>query len=334
MKATVLVVGGAGYIGSHMVKMLLASGCSVVTFDNLSMGHRDAVPGGAFVQGDLHSESDLHGVFAAHPVDLVMHFAGSCYVGESVQDPAKYYRNNVAGSLNLLGAMRHAGVGRLVFSSSCATYGDPVSSPMDEAHPQRPVNPYGRTKLLVEKALADYAPAYGLSSIALRYFNAAGADPEGMLGERHEPETHLIPLVLREALRVKRGGDLAASGLRIYGGDFETADGTCVRDYVHVNDLCRAHLLAGSRLLGLPHGSCEAYNLGVGRGYSVKEVIELCREITAIRFRYEVAARRPGDPASLVCNAERARRTLGWSPEYPALGEVVETAWRYYQKVA
>ncbi len=329
MNATVLVVGGAGYIGSHMVKMLARQGCRVVTLDNLSTGHRDAVVAGTFIEGDLSRAGDLARVFSMHPVDVVMHFAANCYVGESVQAPRKYYRNNVTGTLNLLAAMLDAGVHRFVFSSSCATYGTPQVDLIDEAQPQRPVNPYGWTKLMVEQVLADYAPAYGLSSVALRYFNAAGSDPEGELGESHDPETHLIPLVLREALRVKRGGDPAATLLRVFGDDFATPDGTCVRDYVHVEDLCRAHLIAIRRLLDGKVAGAEGYNLGLSRGFSVKAVIDVCRAVTGVDVRYQVEGRRAGDPPRLVADATKAREVLGWVPEYRELGRIVETAWRY-----
>ncbi len=332
MNATVLVVGGAGYIGSHMVKMLAQEGHTVVTLDNLSTGHRDAVVDGAFIEGDLLREADLDRVFSAQPIDVVMHFAAHCYVGESVQSPRKYYRNNVSGTLDLLNAMFDAGVSKFVFSSSCATYGVPMMDSMDESHPQRPVNPYGRTKLMVEQVLADYAHAYGLRSVSLRYFNAAGSDPEGALGERHDPETHLIPLVLREALRVKKGGDPAATALRVYGGDFDTPDRTCVRDYVHVHDLCRAHLIAIRRLLEGRVEGAEAYNLGIGRGFSVKEVINICRAITGIDIRYLIEGRRAGDPPRLVADATKAREVLGWMPEYVEIEKIIETAWRYMDR--
>ena len=332
MNATVLIVGGAGYIGSHMVKMLARQSFPVVTLDNLSTGHRDAVVAGTFIEGDLSLPGDLARLFKEHPIDVVMHFAANCYVGESVQDPRKYYRNNVAGTLNLLDAMLDAGVRRFVFSSSCATYGTPLVDLIDEAQPQRPVNPYGWTKLMVEQVLADYARACGLSSVALRYFNAAGSDPEGELGERHDPETHLIPLVLREALRVKRGGDPDATHLRVFGEDFDTPDGTCVRDYVHVEDLCRAHLLAIRRLVDGRVEGAEAYNLGIGRGFSVKEVIDVCRSVTGVDIRYQVEGRRAGDPPRLVAAAAKARAVLGWAPEYVELGRIVETAWRYLER--
>jgi UDP-glucose-4-epimerase GalE len=327
--ATVLVVGGAGYIGSHMVKMLGRSGARVVVLDNLSRGHADAIGSARLHRGDLLVPESIAAVFRQHPIDLVMHFAALCYVGESVEFPAMYYRNNFAGSLNLIDAMLDAGVHRLVFSSTCATYGLPQAELMSESHPQAPVNPYGRSKLAVEEALADYGAAYGLESIALRYFNAAGADPEGELGERHDPETHLIPLVLREARRVLSGGDPADTGLSVYGDDFDTPDGTCIRDYVHVTDLCEAHLLAGRRLLDGESRGFEACNLGTGRGYSVKEVIAAAREATGADIRYRVAGRRAGDPHRLVASAARARSVLGWTPRHSELRTIIDTAWRY-----
>jgi len=329
MMPRVLVVGGAGYIGSHMVKMLARHGYETITFDNLATGYRDSVVSGDFFAGDLVERRDIARAFEEHAVDVVMHFAAFCYVGESVEHPRKYYRNNVLGALNLLDAMLDAGVKKIVFSSTCSTYGIPETDTISELHPQRPVNPYGRTKLAIEQALADYARAYGLQSVSLRYFNAAGCDPEGELGERHDPETHLIPLVLREALRVKRGGDPTATELRVNGDDFDTPDGTCVRDYVHVQDLCRAHLIATQWLVEGKVKGAEAYNLGIERGFSVKDVIETCRAVTGIDIRYRVAERRPGDPPRLVANAAKARDVLRWKPEFTDLASIVETAWRY-----
>ena len=332
MTSSILVTGGAGYIGSHMVKLLLRQGHKVTVLDNLSTGHRDAVQGADFLEEDLKREADAARAFSGRQFDVVMHFAASCYVGESAQDPAKYYTNNVIGTLNLLEAMRAVQVKRLVFSSTCSTYGDPVSLPMSEDHPQRPVNPYGMTKLTAERAMADYGRAYGLDTVALRYFNAAGCDPEGELGERHDPETHLIPLVLREALRMRAGGKPEDTQLQVFGDDFDTPDGTCIRDYVHIADLCRAHLLAMERLIGGKVSGFNAFNLGTGTGYSVKEVIETCRGITGQDIRYRVSGRRAGDPARLVASAARARAELGWSPEFNDLAEIVETAWRWFSR--
>jgi UDP-glucose-4-epimerase GalE len=312
-----------------MVKSLGRSGARVITFDNLSRGHADAVTSGRLYRGDLLVQKDIKEVFKRHPIDLVMHFAAFCYVGESVGSPSMYYRNNFVGSLNLLDAMLDAGVNRLVFSSTCATYGVPQTELMSESHPQEPVNPYGRSKLAVEEALSDYASAYGLEGIALRYFNAAGCDPDGELGERHDPETHLIPLVLHEALRASSGGKVGDTGLCVFGDDFDTPDGTCIRDYIHVTDLCNAHLLAGRRLLAGEAKGFEAYNLGTERGYSVKEVIAAARELTGEDIRYRMVGRRAGDPHRLVASAARARSVLGWTPRYSELRTIIDTAWRY-----
>ncbi len=329
MTPSVLVIGGAGYIGSHMCRLLRDTGWGVVAFDNLSRGWRDALGDVPLFEGDLRRPDDVTKCLSEQCFDLVMHFAALAYVGESVIDPGRYYENNVVGSLNLLQAMRGSGHARLVFSSTCATYGDPIERPIRENHPQRPVNPYGRTKLLMEQALADYSIAYGLNSVSLRYFNAAGCDLAGRLGERHEPETHLIPLVLEEALRVRGGGDPSASTLRIHGNDFPTADGTCVRDYIHVQDLCAAHLLAGERLLdGRLHGA-SSFNLGNGQGYSVLEVIEACRRVTGVEFEYRVGPRRAGDPDWLVGSAERARTLLQWQPKITSIDEIVASAWHW-----
>ena len=320
---TVLVVGGAGYIGSHMVCALLEQGYQVVTFDNLCAGHRDAVIGGQFVQGDLANTADLQAVFARWSLDAVMHFAAFAQVGESVAAPAKYYRNNVVATLNLLEAMRLSGVSRFIFSSTGATFGEPAYRPMDEAHPQRPINPYGRTKWMVEQILRDYDQAYGLRSVCLRYFNAAGADPAGRLGERHDPETHLIPLALRVA-----AGRLPA--LTVYGRDYPTPDGTCIRDYVHVTDLCQAHLRALERLL---NGDATAvYNLGNGEGFSVQQVISAARDVTGRPLATIDAPRRPGDPSHLVADSRLARSQLGWTPRYPELHTMIAHAWQWMQR--
>jgi len=334
MAYSILVTGGAGYIGSHMVQMLADSGHQVVVFDNLSRGHRDAVGTAELIEGDLRSTDDLRRCFAVHNYDLVLHFAALAYVGESVQHPADYYGNNIKGTLNLLDVMRGREIDRLVFSSTCATYGEPHEQPITEDHPQWPVNPYGWTKLMIEQALRDYAQAYGLTSISLRYFNAAGCDPAGRLGERHEPETHLIPLVLREAVRVWDGGDPRKTRLAMYGDDFATPDGSCVRDYIHVTDLCSAHLLAADRLMMGRVEGAEAYNLGNGAGYSVKDVIETARQVTGVDIRYRLDPRRPGDPAWLVGSTARARDMFGWQPAIPALEDIVRTAWAWMSKQA
>jgi UDP-glucose-4-epimerase GalE len=327
---SVLVVGGAGYVGSHMVKLLLAEGHEVTVLDNLSRGHRDAVQSARFVQADLLDPASLASAFAGKRYDVVMHFAAFCYVGESVRKPQEYYRNNVVGSLNLLDAMREASVDKLVFSSTCATYGDPVEVPMRETHPQRPINPYGATKLAVETILRDYACAYGSSSVSLRYFNAAGSDPEGRIGERHDPETHIIPLTLQEALRVRAGGDPAATGLTVHGNDYDTPDGTCIRDYVHVDDLAAAHLAAAERMQDGSLVGAHAYNLGTESGFSVLDVIQSGRKATGVPIQYKVGPRRPGDPPRLVADSRAAREALGWVPRYRDLDAIVQTAWKWF----
>jgi UDP-glucose 4-epimerase len=330
MNRSVLVVGGAGYIGSHMVKLLARQGgFDITVFDNLSRGRREALTAGTFVQGDLLCPEGLQRLFRQNRFDAVLHFAALAYVGESVLTPRTYYENNVGGTLNLLHAMLDAGVDKLVFSSSCATYGLPQVIPILEENPQNPINPYGRGKLMVERILQDYAHAYGLRSCSLRYFNAAGCDPEGELGELHDPETHLIPLVLREALRVLQGGDPEVTTLNVYGDDFDTPDGTCIRDFVHVQDLCTAHLAAMDLLTGGASTGAEAYNLGNGSGFSVMEVIEACRRLTGADIRYQIAGRRPGDPPRLVGGSARARDILGWRPEFAELDQIIETAWRW-----
>jgi UDP-glucose 4-epimerase len=318
----ILVIGGAGYIGSHMVKMLGQQGCRVTTLDDLSSGHRDAVLCGDFVQGNFGDRAVLDAVFS-QGFDAVMHFASFIQVGESVQQPDKYYRNNVAYTLGLLDAMRAHGVNKFIFSSTAATFGEPQYSPIDERHPQQPINPYGRTKLMVEQALADYDKAYGFKSVCLRYFNAAGADPEGQLGERHDPETHLIPLILQ-----------AASGRRshisVFGQDYDTPDGTCIRDYIHINDLCSAHWLALQSLMS--GQSSQAYNLGNGNGFSVQEVIDAAKQVTGRNIPVQHAPRRAGDPARLVADATQARQKLGWQPQYADLATIVQHAWAWEQK--
>ena len=301
---SVLVTGGAGYIGSHMVRQLLASGFKVTVFDSLDRGNRDAIPDSAeFIQGDLNRPEDVNNAFANRKIDAVMHFAALAYVGESVDQPDLYYRNNVMGTLNLVDAMRANQVNKLVFSSTCATYGTPENLPITESTPQAPINPYGQSKLIIEHVLKDYAVAYGFRSIALRYFNASGSASDGTLGERHDPETHLIPLILWEALRVKNGGDPTKTNLRVFGHDLPTADGTCVRDYIHVEDLCSAHIKAFERMCETPDEGAEQFNLGVNQGFTVLEVINTCREVTGVDIQYNLVDRRAGDPPELVANA-------------------------------
>jgi len=321
----ILVVGGAGYIGSHMVVRLLAEGVDITTFDNLSGGYRDAVLGGNFIEGDLADIDLLDKVFSENIFDAVMHFASFIEVGESIHSPAKYYRNNVTNTQNLLDAMVKHGVFHFIFSSTAATFGEPEYVPIDEKHPMLPINPYGRTKLMVEQMLADYDRAYGLKSVSLRYFNAAGADPETRIGERHVPETHLIPLVLQ-----------AASGRResisIFGQDYDTPDGTCIRDYIHICDLCDAHWLAIQSLQ--LNNKTAAYNLGNGNGFSVKEVIDSACKITNVDIPVVIAERRAGDPARLVADANLARQVLNWRPSYDSLDTIIEHAWKWEQKLA
>ena len=315
----VLVMGGAGYIGSHTVKHLLDNGYQVVVADNLVTGHRQAVDKRAvFVQADLLEPSSLEQLFKQHPVEAVIHFAAFAAVGESVQDPQKYYFNNVVGTLNLLRAMLAAGVKDIVFSSTCATYGNPQHLPLTETHPQAPINPYGRTKLMIEQIFADYQRAYGLRYIALRYFNAAGCAADGTLGESHQPETHLIPLVL-QAIKGER------PALKIFGDDYPTADGTCIRDYIHVEDLALAHRLAVEKL-----SQYNGYiNLGTGTGTSVKEIIRAAQTVSGKTCPVEQAPRRPGDPPVLVEDNQLAKRILGWQPAYTALEDIIRTAWKW-----
>lgn len=323
MQNSVLVTGGAGYIGSYMCKYLSKKGYEPVVLDNLVYGHRKAVKWGPFFEGCISDAKQLDRIFSEFKIAAVMHFAGYCYVGESVADPAKYYLNNVANTVKLLQSMVQRNVLKLIFSSSCATYGEPVEIPITENHPQNPINPYGRSKLMVENILKDFYHAYGLKSVFLRYFNAAGADPDGETGEDHRPETHIIPLLLQTALGQRER-------FLIYGGDYPTKDGTCIRDYIHIDDLARAHFLALERLLnGKDTG--EAYNLGNGSGYSNKEVVETAMAVTGREIPFEIVSRRAGDPAVLVGSGARAREELGWKPRFSDLKSIIETAWNWHK---
>ena len=319
----VLICGGAGYIGSHINKLLSQEGYETIVFDNLVYGNREAVKWGTFFQGDLANEEELEAVFCQHEIEAVFHFAAYAYVGESVGEPEKYYYNNVANTLNLLKAMRRHGCDKIVFSSTCATYGEPKKAPITEDMTQNPVNPYGATKLMVERIFRDYDRAYGLRFAVLRYFNAAGADPEGELGESHDPETHLIPLILD-----------AASGAReevqVFGTDYDTPDGSCIRDYIHVTDLANAHFLALKYLD--EGGKSDFFNLGNEQGTSVLEVIDSVKRVTGKEFSVRFAGRRPGDPAVLVGSRQKARRILGWEPKYGEIDTIVGHAWKWHEK--
>jgi UDP-glucose-4-epimerase GalE len=317
---TVLVTGGAGYIGSHASKALARAGHRVVVYDSLVAGHREAVKYGEFVQGDILDSAALRSAMDTHRIDAVMHFAAFLDVGESVRNPAKYYVNNVAGVVNVLGAMAANSVRTLVFSSTCATYGDPFETPITESHPQRPINSYGESKLAAERAFPHYERAHGIHWIALRYFNAAGADPDGELGEDHAPEIHLIP----RALDAAAGGE----GLKVFGDDYPTPDGTCLRDYIHVTDLADAHVRALEVLSAT--GASDAYNLGTGTPHSVREVIGAVERVTGRRVPWTLAPRRDGDPAVLYAAPGKARAAFGWTPAFPSLDDIVRTAaaWR------
>jgi UDP-arabinose 4-epimerase len=322
-KGAVLVTGGAGYIGSHACKALASAGYIPVAYDSLVYGHEAAVKWGPLERGDILDGARVSDVLAKYRPVAVMHFAAFTYVGESVTDPAKYYRNNVVGTLTVLDAMRALNINQFVFSSTCATYGTPDSVPICEDAPQRPINPYGASKLMVERVLADYRAAYGLKSIALRYFNAAGADPDGETGEDHDPETHLIPLVLDAAAGIR-------SHITVLGDDYATPDGTCVRDYIHVADIADAHVRAFARLG--EDGLRGAYNLGTGIGVSVSDVIGMVRQVTGREVEVVRGARRPGDPEKLLADARLAEQDLGWKPHHSSLQNIVETAWAWHQR--
>lgn len=325
-KSTILVTGGAGYIGSHAVLALQQAGYDVIVLDNLVYGHRDIVNEVLkveLIEGDTCDRPLLDQLFATRNIAAVMHFAAYAYVGESVTDPAKYYHNNFVGTLTLLEAMLAASVKNFVFSSTCATYGVPQTVPIPENHPQNPINPYGESKLMIEKVLRDFNTAYAFKSVAFRYFNAAGADPEGRLGEDHNPETHIIPLVLMAAMGKRES-------VSIFGTDYPTPDGTCVRDYIHVTDLAQAHVLGLEYLL--QGGETAVFNLGNGSGFSVKEVIDTARQVTGKDIKAVECDRRPGDPPALVGSSDRARQILGWKPQYADLKTILSHAWNWHLK--
>ncbi|MDI9437870.1 MAG: UDP-glucose 4-epimerase GalE [Euryarchaeota archaeon] len=319
----ILVTGGAGYIGSHVNKELNKQGYETVVLDNLSYGHDDFVKWGILERVDLSNTREIRRIFQDYCLEAVMHFAAFTYVGESVQDPQKYYLNNLRNTLNLLESMLEFDVEKLVFSSTCATYGNPTEIPITEEHPQNPINPYGKGKHMVEQILTDYSSAYGLRCASLRYFNAAGADPEGELGERHDPETHLIPLVL-DAASGKR------EDIKIFGTDYPTDDGTCIRDYIHVTDLADAHIKALKYLED--GGKSDVFNLGNGNGFSVKEVIEEARKVTGRKIKATETDRRPGDPPILVGSSKKAREILKWQPKYDELTRIIKTAWEWHER--
>lgn len=321
-KPILLITGGAGYIGSHAVKEAYSNGFEPVTYDNLSEGHRWAVKAGAFVKGELSDRARLLKAFRKYKPQAVMHFASHTYVGESVTNPQKYYQDNLTNAMNLFSVMLERKVHYFILSSTCATYGNPVQVPMPEEHPQNPVNPYGDSKWMIERILSWYDRAYGLKSTFLRYFNAAGADASGEMGEVHDPETHLIPLVLDAAVGRKKE-------ITVFGQDYPTPDGTCVRDYIHVTDLAGAHYLALKRMMET--GKSDAFNLGTGRGYSVKEVIAKAEEVTGRKVPVVLGPRRAGDPPELVAQSKKAFEVLGWKPEYSSLENILKTAWVWHQ---
>jgi UDP-glucose-4-epimerase GalE len=319
---TVLVTGGAGYIGSHAAKALSRSGYRVVVYDNLVGGHVEAVKYGPLIEGDIADVAAVRDAIRRHRIFAVMHFAAFLDVGESVREPARYYRNNVIGALGVLEAMAQESVGHFILSSTCATYGEPKEVPIPESHPQQPINSYGETKLAIERALPHFERAYGLRSMILRYFNAAGADPDGEIGEDHAPEIHVIP----RALEAATGG----KGLELFGDDYPTPDGTCLRDYIHVSDLADAHVRALDLLV--TGNASDCFNLGTGVPHSVRQVIDTVEKVTARRVPWTVAARRPGDPAALYAAVHKAQSRLGWTPQFSDLESIVRTAWAWHQK--
>jgi len=318
----VLIVGGAGYIGSHTNQLLTQKGYQTLVYDNLIYGHKEAVKWGEFILGDLNDIKQLRLVFSKYKIEAVMHFAAFAYVGESVENPEKYYINNVANTLNLLQVMREFDCKYFIFSSTCATYGNPEYLPIDEKHPQNPINPYGQSKLMIEKILEDYSKAYNFNYVALRYFNAAGADIDCEIGEHHNPETHLIPLILDVAIGKR-------DEIKVFGTDYDTNDGSAVRDYIHVTDLADAHVLALEYLKN--DGSSDVFNLGNGDGYSVLEVIKNAKEITKQNIKVTLVERRAGDPAKLIGDATKAKKVLGWNPKLYELEKILQTAWEWHK---
>ena len=319
----ILVCGGAGYIGSHINKQLNKEGYETIVFDNLIYGHKEAVKWGKLVVGDLKNVGEIEDVFKNNQIDAVFHFAAYAYVGESVEHPEKYYYNNVANTLNLLHVMMKYGCNRIIFSSTCATYGEPEKVPITEDMPQNPINPYGATKLMVERIFQDYHKAYGLQYVVLRYFNAAGADPDGEIGESHNPETHILPLVL-DAASGKR------PDIKVFGTDYDTPDGSCIRDYIHVYDLATAHLLALHHLEARKES--QFFNLGNEKGTSVLEVVDSVKRVTRRNLKVTLTDRRPGDPAKLVGSSQKAQEVLGWKPIYGDIDVIVEHAWKWHEK--
>lgn len=317
----ILVTGGAGYIGSHTVAELLEQGKEVVVIDNLQTGHKDALLGGKLYEGDLRDKELLKRLFAENKIEAVIHFAANSLVGESMKDPVKYFDNNVYGTLCLLEAMDKANVRKIVFSSTAATYGEPEKVPIEESDPTHPTNVYGETKLTMERMMAWFDQVLGIKYVALRYFNAAGAHASGKIGEDHDPETHLVPLILQAALGQR-------DSIKIFGDDYNTPDGTCIRDYIHVSDLADAHLRAVEHLLG--GGDSDVFNLGSGQGFSVKEMIEAVREVTGRDFPVQVTPRRSGDPAVLVASSDKARSVLGWKPSRDNLQDIIGSAWGWH----
>ena len=319
----ILIVGGAGYIGSHTNKLLNEKGYRTVVFDNLVYGHREFAKWGEFVQGDLSDKEQISRLPKKYRIEAIMHFSAFAYVGESVTDPAKYYRNNVANTLNLLEAMREFGIKYFIFSSTCATYGMPQEIPITENHPQTPVSPYGKSKLMVEDILKDFDSAYGIKHVNLRYFNAAGADPDAEIGERHDPETHLIPLTIYAALGLR-------DSIKIFGTDYPTKDGTCIRDYIHVTDLADAHIKAFEQIKTT--NKSDSFNLGNDTGHSVRDIINAVKKISKKDFTVIETERRAGDPAVLISSSRKASDTLGWKPRYADIETIIETAWKWHMK--